>query len=305
MTPADLANRYDQLRQRLAVHVPGACRDVSVLLPSNFNDELAFYRLVNWAYIVLNEAAKVPIAFLMALPPLKANAELRNEVGRMRTFVAHNLDVASRSDLKTRSFAHSWFRSACGSGNPIDAAQFARCSTYLGEKVEHALRGAVEACDLLDDSDDGPALINDLKSRVDLNWEAHRFDPIVTDVAISLGNPGLDLLEIRRKNLDVWRKTLAVADESRRNEALRLKIEATLVSEIADTLPFSVAEISRRLAIIGPNAVCAALVILRDVRRLMPATIGQIIEAAGSEALIAVTGNGSQEGEAGHLGPRG
>lgn len=299
MTPADLANRYNQLRQRLAVHVHGACRDISVPLPSNLNDELAFYRLVNWAYIVLNEAAKTPIAFLMALPPLKANAELRNDVGRMRTFVAHNLDVTSKSDLKTRSFAHSWFRSACGSGNPIDPAQFAKCSTYLVEKVERALRGAVEACDLLDDPDDGPALVNDLRGRIDLNWEAHRFDPIVADVANSLGNPGLDLIEIRRKNLDSWRKILTVSDETRRNEALRLKIEATLVSEIADTLPLSAVEISKCLAIRGPEAVCAALVILRDVRRLMPATIGQIIEAIGNEALNAVTRDGLQGRETG------
>ena len=195
MTAVDLANRYDQLRQRLAMHVPAACGEVSVPLPANLNDELAFYQLVNWGYIVLNEAAKVPISFLTALPPLKANSELRTEVGKMRTFVAHNLDVTSKSDLKTRSFAHSWFRSACSIGSPIDAAHFASCSEYLGKRLEQALRGAVEACDALDDPIDGPALVNDLRSRIDLNWEAHRFDPIVAEIAYTLGNPGLDLLE--------------------------------------------------------------------------------------------------------------
>jgi hypothetical protein len=295
MTPVDLANRYDQLRQRLAMHVPGACRDVSVPLPTNLDDELAFYRLVNWAYIVLNEAARMPMAFLMALPPLKANADLRIEVSKMRTFVAHNLDAANKSDLKTRSFAHSWFRSACGIGSPMDAAQFARCSEYLGERVELALRGAVEACDALDDPTDGPALVNDLRGRIDLNWEAHRFDPIVAEVANVLGNPGLDLIEIRRRNLEAWRRTLSAADEGRRHEALRLKIEATLVSEIADTLPISAAVVSKTLAITGPNAVCAALVILRDVRRFAPTTgVGQIIEAAGGQVLNSMTRDGSE-----------
>lgn len=242
----------------------------------------------------MNEAAKVPIFFLMALPPLKANSELRTEVGKMRTFVAHNLDVTSKSDLKTRSFAHSWFRSACGIGSPIDAAHFASCSEYLGKRLEQALRGAVEACDALDDPIDGPALVNDLRGRIDLNWDAHRFDPIVSEIASTLGNPGLDLLEIRRRNLEIWRRTLATADEGRRGEALRLKIEATLLSEIADTLPIPAAEISRMLAITGPNAVCAAMVILRDARRFASATVGQILEAAGGQALNAVKRGGSE-----------
>jgi len=284
MPPVDLANRYSQLRQRLAMHVPEACRDISVPLPADLSDELAFYRLVNWTYVALNEAAKIPIAFLVALPPLKENAELRTEVGRMRTFVAHNLDVTSKSDLKTRSFAHSWFRSACGTGSPLEAQQFAKCSEYLCTKVERVLRGAIEACDALDDPNHGPTLVKDLQGRVDLNWEAYRYDLIAADVAATLGNPALDLVEIRRRNLDSWRKTLTAAEEGRREEAVRLRIEATLVSEIADTLPITAVEISKALAIEGPHAVCAALVFLQDARRFASATVGQIIESAGAEA---------------------
>lgn len=287
MMPVELANHYVQLRQRLAMHVPDACRDVSVPLPANLDNELAFYRLVNWSYVVLNEAAKVPIAFLIALPPLSANSELRIEVGRLRTFVAHNLDVTSRNDLKTRSFAHSWFRSACGVGSPMDTEQFARCSNYLGEKIELTLRGAIEACDALDDPKDGPCLIDDLRGRISLNWEAHRFDPIVSEIASALGNPGLDLLELRRRNLESWRRTLAIADEERREDALRLKIESTIASEIADTLPVTIKEISKALAIKDPNILCATLLVLRDVRRFSRASVVEIIEAVGRQALKA------------------
>ncbi|MEP9347808.1 hypothetical protein [Xanthobacter sp. KR7-225] len=283
MTPAELANRYLQLRQRTDMHLRGACRDVSVPLPADFGDELAFYRLVNWAYVVLTEAGKLPIAFLISLPPLSTNSKLRTEVGSMRTFVAHNLDVMSPSDYKTRSFAHQWFRTACGVGTPMAASDFAKCCDYLATRLDRVLKGAIEACDSLDDPDEGPSLVTDLRNRIELQWDAHRFDPIVAEAAEAIGNPGLDLLAIRRRHLESWRKTLANADEGQRETALRLKIEATLIAEFADTLPSPVSEISARLAIAGPPVIVAALILLRDVRRFAPFTVPEILAEVSKE----------------------
>lgn len=286
MSPSELANRYHQLRQRTDMHLPGACREVSVPLPANFGDELAFYRLVNWAYVVLAEAGKLPIAFLITLPPLSTNSKLRTEVGNMRTFVAHNLDVTSQSDYRTRSFAHRWFREACGVGTPIDAAHFAKCCDYLATRLNIILEGAIEACDSLDDPEAGPSLVDDLRNRIELQWDAYRFDPIVAEAAAAIGNPGFDLLAIRRRHLDSWRKTLTMADEGQRETALRLKIEATLIAEFADTLPVSATEISARLAIADPPVLCAALILLRDIRRFAPFTVAEILAEIGRETPI-------------------
>jgi hypothetical protein len=283
MTPADLANRYMQLRQRIAMHVPGCCSEISVVLPSNFEDEMAFYRLVNWAHIVLNEAAKVPLSFLMALPPLRTGGALRSEVSRMRTFVAHNLDVMSQHDRKTYAFAHGWFRVACGVGTPSEKVQFAKCSAYLGEKIDAALQGAISACDALDHPEEGPGLVADLRSRVNLQWDAYRFDPIVAEVAAALGNPGIDLLAIRQKNLDAWRKALATAGEAHLEKALRLKIEAALIAAIADTLPITIREAAERLGLAAPETLAAAMVILRDVRRTAPMNVVQVIELVSAQ----------------------
>ena len=283
MTPAELGNRYLQLRQRTDMHLQGACDEVSVQLPTDFGDELAFYRLVNWAYVVLAEAGKLPIAFLIALPPLRTSSKLRAEVGNLRTFVAHNLDVTSPSDYRTRSFAHQWFREACGVGTPFTSADYARCCDYLAGRVDGVLRGAIEACDSLDDPDAGPMLVSDLRNRIELQWDAHRFDPIVAEAAKAIGNPGLDLLGIRHRHLDAWRRMLATADENQRGTALRLKIEATLIAEFADTLPAPAAEITARLAVADPQAIAAALVILRDVRRFAPLSVVEILAAIGGE----------------------
>lgn len=285
ITPAELANRYNQLRQRLAMHIKDACEEISVPLPNDFTNEIAFYRLVNWSYIVLNEAAKLPLSFLMALPPLQTNNELRTTVSRMRTFVAHNLDVTSKHDVSTRAFAHGWFRSACGVGTPISDAQFARCSSVLGQHIDSALRGAIEACDALDHPDEGPILVSDLKDRIDRHWEAHRFDVYVEEVATALGNPHIDLIEFRRKHLDSWRKTVATADENNRESALRLKVEASFLSAVEDTLPISIADLTKRLALEGPEVVMAALFILRGVRLHSPASLVELIQLACAKAM--------------------
>jgi hypothetical protein len=278
MTPIDLANLYARLRQRVIIHVTGTCGDVSVMLPRGFRDELAFYRLVNWAYVLVEEAAKIPLAFLTSLPPLRSDGSTRKEIVSLRTYVAHNLDVAKKRDLKTLAFAHRWFKDACGAGTPRDAAHYTACCTTLANRLRTMLEGAIEACDTLDDPADGPRLVTDLKSRVDLMWEAHVFDPIVATCAARLGNPGLDLLAIRRQHLDEWRQTLAGAEEHERNRALTLRIEAALLTAIGDALPLTAQEAAQRLAIAGNNAIVAALLLLRDARRLGTAALPEIIE---------------------------
>lgn len=284
MTPIDLANLYMRLRQRVEIHVSGACEDVSVVLPRGLDDELAFYRLINWGYVLLEEAAKTPLAFLTRLPPLRADGSLRNEVRSLRTYVAHNLDVASERDLKTLAFAHRWFRDVCGSGTPRESAHYGVCCSVLADRLRVALEGALDACDALDDPTDGPRLSADLKSRVDLMWEAHRFDPIVAECAARLGNPGLDLLFIRKRHLEDWRRTLAEADEKERERALILRIEAALLTAISDTLPVTAQEASERLATAGPDATVAALILLRDTRRFGKVALPEIIERVVSVA---------------------
>ncbi|GAB1717351.1 MAG: hypothetical protein NTAFB05_23930 [Nitrobacter sp.] len=136
----------------------------------------------------------------------------------------------------------------------------------------------MDACDLLDDPVDGPRLIADLQTRVDLMWAAHRFDPVATACADRLGNPGLDLLKLRADRLDVWRRTLAEADEKGRARALELRIEADILSAIGDRLPISAREASERLALAGPAAVVAGLLLLRDARRVGRLSLPELIE---------------------------
>ena len=294
MTPIELSNLYQTLRTRVSIHSPNGCSEISLPLPSDFSDELAFYRLVIWGYALVNEAAKIPLAFLTKLPPLKANNSLRNEMSTLRTYVAHNLDISKKRDQKTYAFVHRWFKEACGRGSPDSAAHYGDCCIYLAGRLQEALTGAIEACDLLDDPEDGPRLVADLRGRVDLVWEAHRFDPIVAECAARLGNPGLDLLEIRSKHLDKWRRVLSEADENERERVLEQRIESDLLEAIGDVLPRTIRENLQQVAA-SADATVAALLLLREARHLGSMTLPQIIEFVSSQVLERGNSEGGAE----------
>ena len=293
MTPIDLSNLYQTLRTRVSIHCPNSCAEISLPLPSNFGDELAFYRLVNWGYVLVQEAAKIPLAFLTNLPPLKADNSFRKEVSRLRTYVAHNIDTKSTRDQKTYAFVHRWFKEACGRGTPDSVAHYGDCCAYLASRLQETLSGAIEACDLLDDPEDGPRLVADLKGRIDLVWEAHRFDPIVAKCAARLGNPGLDLLAIRSRRLEKWRDVLAQADENERERVLEQRIESDLLQAIGDALPLIIRENLQRVAA-NIHATVAALLLLRDARRIGAMTLPQIIEFVSRQVL----GRDNSQGDA-------
>ena len=294
MTPIELSNLYQTLRTRVSIHSPNGCSEISLPLPSDFSDELAFYRLVIWGYALVNEAAKIPLAFLTKLPPLKANNSLRNEMSTLRTYVAHNLDISKKRDQKTYAFVHRWFKEACGRGSPDSAAHYGDCCIYLAGRLQEALTGAIYACDLLDDPEDGPRLVADLRGRVDLVWEAHRFDPIVAECAARLGNPGLDLLEIRSKHLDKWRRVLSEADENERERVLEQRIESDLLEAIGDVLPRTIRENLQQVAA-SADATVAALLLLREARHLGSMTLPQIIEFVSSQVLERGNSEGGAE----------
>ena len=284
MSPIDLGNLYTRLRTRVSIHPPNCCAEISLVLPADFRGELAFYRLVNWGYVLVNEAAKVPLEFLTNLPPLRADKSFRREVVYLRTYVSHNLDVNNTRDRNTYAFVHRWFKEACGHGTPDTSFQYSACCAFLAEKIREFLKGAVDACDLLDDPDDGRRLTGDLKARVDLSWEAHRFDPFLSRCAARLGNPGIDLLAVRKRHLEKWRSTLSHSDENERERVLEQQIEADLLDAIGNSLPLMVREHLQRIAGSVETTV-AALLFLREAHRIGSMTLPEIIEFVKSETV--------------------
>ena len=282
MTPSDLSNLYQTLRARVSVHCPNSCAEISLRTPSDFGDELAFYRLVIWGHALVNEAARAPLAFLAKLPPLKANRSFRDETSRLRTYLTHNLGLSKARDQRTRAFVHRWFREACGYGSPEGAAHYAACCDRLAGRLRELLDGAIAACDLLDDPEDGPRLVADLRGRLEVDWEASRFDPLVKKCSVRLGDPGIDLIALRKMHLNKWREALSQADENEREGVLEQRIEADLLAAIGDALPRIVREKLQQVAA-SAEATVAALLLLRETRRLGAMSLPQIIDFVSSQ----------------------
>ena len=266
----------------VSVHTPIGCSEISLRLSPDFGGELAFHRLVFWAYVLVHEAARIPLAFLTNLPPLKATHVLHKETSALRTLLAHNMDRAKRRDRRTYEFVHRWFNDACGEGAPSSEAHYEACCSYLVARLQKSLNGAIEACSLLDHPEDGARLVADLRGRIDLSWEAHRFDPIVARCASRLGDPPFDLLAFRSTNLENWRRVLAEAHEHSRESAVEQRIEADLLKLIGDALPRNTRGNLERVAA-SPNATAAALLLLQDSRRIGALTLPQIIDLVCSE----------------------
>lgn len=296
MTPIELSNLYEQFRERVSVHVSNGCKRISVLLPDAFCDELHFYRLVFWGYALVQEAAKVPLAFLIRLPPRRSNAQLPKALSRLRTYVSHNLNFEKKRDKSTYMFVHGWFREACGSGTPDGPSQYGMCCNVLAEELRCVLSDAIVACDLLDDPTDGSRLVSDLRSRVQLRWEGYRFDPVVKKCALRLGSPSLDLRRFRAKHLDKWRRTLVEAQEGEQMRALELRIEEELLTVIGRALPVTANEALKQLGLAGRDATVAALLVLRSVRQCGQRTVPELIEYVMSVATESVPDGGIKQG---------
>ena len=235
-------------------------------MPSNFGDELAFYRSIIWEYALVNEAAKIPLAFLTNLPPLRANKSLRNEISTLRTYVAHNLDMSKKRDQKTYAFVHRWFKEACGRGTPSSDVHYANCCYYLVGGIREVLNGAIEACatcSMIPRMAQGSSPTSRAASIS--SGKRIASNPIVDKCAARLGNPGLDLLAIRSRHLEGWRSALAQAAENER--VLEQRIEADLLSAIGDTLPRTIRENLQRVAA-STDGTVAALLLLREARRI-------------------------------------
>ena len=165
MSPIELNNLYLRFRARITIYLPDGCKEVSLTLPVNFCNELAFVKLTNWSYALFMEAAPRPLKFLVNLPPLRADTSIWNEINCLRTYTAHNLMLGLPKDRKTIAFVHRWFKEACGHGTPTSSGHYGACCVRLADKIQSILDGAIQACDLLDDPVDGERLLANLKNR--------------------------------------------------------------------------------------------------------------------------------------------
>jgi hypothetical protein len=122
-------------------------------------------------------------------------------------------------------------------------------------------------------------LLEELKRRVQRDWQAYRFDPIVVEAAARLGFDGLDVVGFRSRHLDSWRKVVAVADDGAIQGLLERRIEKDLSISWVRTLPLSAREFLERVPRWTPAELGALMLALRSTG-LAKATVAELLAAA-------------------------
>ena len=284
MSFGDLQELQRQLRSRICAHVdPSAMQEINVAIPSGDADELSFLRLVVWCYALVQETCRVPLQFLQELPP--ATRDPLPEVSQLRTWLTHNLRLDKTSDQKKLKLAWTWLARACGASSPTTPVQWKACFVALCERVGAVLKLALTAAEALNSPEDGERLVGELRKRLDRNWEAYQFDEPAEKVAQSLGFSGLDLVTLRKRKLDAWRKVVEMAEHDQIERQLAQRIQIDLLELMNGSLSVSASEVLDRFHLETPGQGGAFLLALRRAQeRNASLTALELLEKIAQEA---------------------
>lgn len=276
---------YLKLQQRLAVAMGApVLDDVRLTPPLGDADELSFQRLVAWAYVVLNETGRIPLNFLKELPPSPGFGKLMPHVRDLRTWISHNLALDKAHDRETLGNALLWLKQTCGTMNPKEMEQWAACFRALCGEIAGVLDRAVSSTENLLLPEDGPKLVDKLRKRLSGNWDAYEFDEHVQAAATMLGYVGVDVVLFRNRHLNGWRIVVEAAEPDKRDSLLRLRIEADLLTEMGNALPWPAAQALARAKLNSGAELGAAMLLIREAARNNRSNMSQILEQAFPES---------------------
>ncbi len=273
---SELNAEVENLRRSLRSFVgENALEEINVQAPARY-DEASFLRLGAWSYVLIFEAGRVTIPFLLKLPsglgtPQSKMKETLDLVHDLRTWSFHNLSFASERELEMSRRTTLWFIRNSGSSPPKDIAGWSRSFESLCIDV-HAIvahcKAAFECA--LSSPEDEPTIVDDLNRRVDRSWPAYRFDELVSDAVMRIGQK-LDVPTFRQSRLSKWRnylQTIAEGDEPE-TQIVRF-IERDVLDYFESVLPIDGKDVMAELGLSPGPAVGRAL---SNARRLYGAGV--------------------------------
>lgn len=220
-----------------------ALREVTVRPPVDDCSEISFLRLVAWSYVLVFEAGRVAIPYLLRLPggagDSSSNAmAARDRLRNLRTWSFHNLGFGSDRDAAISRDVQRWFMETSKMYPPSGSEAWRSCFLALcsdvGLIIEHCQSAMT---DVLLGVDDGNAAIADLRGRIDREWPAHEFHRLVGDAVVRLGMR-IDPKKFCEPRLSRWREFLrTVADADGLTTHMLRMIERDLMDHAAEVLP--------------------------------------------------------------------
>jgi len=240
--------------------------DMNIRPPASEEDEAAFLRLTGWCYVLLFEAGRVSIPFLLelrggTLPLGSAGPHIatRKMVQGLRTALSHNLGFQSNHELEIRKAVSVWFLETCQEVVPSSAAAWRTCFVRLCNDVVALLNYCSTMLSSVATSvEDRDNTFDSLRRRLSLDWPAHEFDALIEDAAARLGEK-INARSFRDPRLPSWRRFLGTLPQS---ADPRLEMERLIDGEVAEhfrsVLPIRTNEIMQRLNLTpGPRVKAA------------------------------------------------
>ena len=249
-----------------------ALGQIHIRPPARENDEASFMRLVNWSYVLLFEAGRVTVPFLLKLPGGTDHSrdrlqETRDIAHALRTWSSHNIGFSSDREAAISRRVSEWFLRRCGATEPKDEHGWSSCFNGLcgdvGSVVEHC-QSALSAI-VADDAERGT--IEDLRRRVDRSWPAEKFDALVIEICTRLAVT-VDVPRFRNQRLSRWREYLdTVPDADDPMRAVARLIERDIIDHTNDILPIDGEDVMNALGLNPGPRVGDALLLARELFR--------------------------------------
>lgn len=217
---------------------------ISLETPEFSSSELGLLRAVSWFYVLIHEAGKVGVMFLVErldtypVDPEGEKIVFHDVVRRLRTYFQHNLTPQKPRDFETIKTCESWFGSQCGSKTPTTEIQWRECLIgFLQEAC--AFLDALYQCVLHVEQDESKVqILKEWHTRRQRYHPPHEFDRLIEQVAGDMGREALDAKTFRQRFYDKWVKELELLSipYDFQREA-RKRIEHALLHEVTPILP--------------------------------------------------------------------
>ena len=252
-----------------------AFQQTSVRNPRFSPPELGFYQTVTWLYAFYYEAGRVSLRFLidrLETYGLGQDGDLGRHyevVGRLRTFLQHNLNLDSVRNIRTRRTSEEWFSSACGSVIPGSDEEWNQCLVHILSDSETFLTATIECVRAVERDEASAMIIKQWSTRLVRDHPKHEFVNLVSMVIHDIGQDFLDPERLTERYYDSWVSNLRFRSEdySFEEEGRRL-IEHTILNEAQMPPPVSSQDIMKEFGI-APGPELGAL--LRKARALYAA----------------------------------
>ena len=271
-----------------------AFQDMFIRTPRTSPPELAFYQIITWLYALYYEAGRVSLLFLIekvSAYGLQGDADHHRhyeDVGRLRTYLQHNLNLDSKHDLETQQRCEEWFLKRCGTAMPGIDNEWRQCSNVILKESEAFLSALVGCVRRIEGDEASKTIVEQWSIRLRRFHPKEEFERLVAIVIKDIGQEFLDVNRLAAQHYDRWSKNLRSrsADFDFDSEARKL-IEQTILNEAELPLPITGQDIMREFGIPSGQEVGRILRKARSLYLQSPCNKEQLISRLRDSMLLA------------------